>query len=110
MAVNARRLWLITYDIANPKRLTRLHRFMVKQATPVQYSVFCFEGSAAAMGQLMAAIETRIDKKADDVRGYLLPEPLQLVTLGRGALPGGVLLASELSPALRTLLQAAGKC
>lgn len=110
MAVNARRLWLITYDIAHPKRLVRLHRFLLKQATPVQYSVFCFEGSAAAMGQLMAAIETRIHPQADDVRGYLLPEPLQLVTLGRGALPAGVQLASALSPALRALLQAAGQC
>lgn len=110
MVINARRHWLIAYDIANPKRLSRLHRFLIKQATPVQYSVFCFEGSAAAMGQLMAAIERRIDRKADDVRGYLLPEPLQLVTLGRGAMPDGVLLTSELSPALRTLLHATGRC
>lgn len=109
MAMNARRHWLISYDIANPKRLSRLHRFLLKHATPIQYSVFCYEGSAATMGQLMAAIENRIDAKADDVRGYLLPEPLQLGTLGRGALPAGVLLESDLSPALRTLLQAAGK-
>lgn len=109
MALNARRHWLIAYDIANPKRLIRLHRFLRKQATPVQYSVFCFEGSAAAMGSLMAEIETRINPKADDVRGYLLPEPLQLVTIGRGSMPADVLLNSELSAALRMLLQAAGK-
>ena len=36
MAVNAPRAWLITYDITDPKRLARLHRFLVRQATPVQ--------------------------------------------------------------------------
>ena len=59
MALNTPRGWLITYDITNPKRLVRLHRFLVRQATPVQYSVFHFEGSAAQMGRLMADIETR---------------------------------------------------
>ena len=34
MALNAPRGWLITYDITDPKRLVRLHRFLVKQATP----------------------------------------------------------------------------
>lgn len=70
MALNTPRGWLITYDITNPKRLVRLHRFLVKQATPVQYSVFHFEGSAAQMGRLMADIETRIDVRTDDVRAY----------------------------------------
>ena len=52
MAINAPRGWLITYDITDPKRLVRLHRFLVRRATPVQYSVFHFEGSAALMGRL----------------------------------------------------------
>ena len=56
MALNTPRAWLITYDITDPRRLVRLHRFLVRQATPVQYSVFHFEGSAAQMGRLMADI------------------------------------------------------
>ena len=78
MALNTPRGWLITYDITNPRRLVRLHRFLVRQATPVQYSVFHFEGSAAQMGRLMADIETRIDAGTDDVRAYQLPEPLSI--------------------------------
>ena len=42
MALNAPRAWLITYDITNPKRLVRLHRFLIKQATPVQYGSMPF--------------------------------------------------------------------
>ena len=109
MALNTPRGWLVTYDITHPKRLVRLHRFLVKQATPVQYSVFHFEGSAAQMGRLMADIETRIDARTDDVRAYQLPEHLSIDTIGRGSLPGDTFLLSPTSPALQALLQAAGR-
>lgn len=109
MALNALRAWLITYDITDPKRLVRLHRFLIKQATPVQYSVFHFEGSAAQMGRLMADIETRIAPASDDVRAYQLPEHLSIDTLGRGGLPTDVFLLSPTSPGLQRLLQAAGR-
>lgn len=109
MALNTPRGWLITYDITDPKRLARLHRFLVKQATPVQYSVFHFEGSPAQMGRLMADIKTRIDPSSDDVRGYQLPEHLSIDTLGRGGLPASTFVLSSTSPCLQTLLQAVGK-
>lgn len=109
MALNTPRGWLITYDITDPKRLVRLHRFLVKQATPVQYSVFHFEGSPAQMGRLMAEIKSRIDPYSDDVRGYQLPEHLSIDTLGRGGLPTSAFLLSSTSPCLQTLLQAVGK-
>lgn len=108
MALNASRGWLITYDITHPKRLARLHRFLVKQATPVQYSVFHFEGSAAQMGRLMADIEKRIDLAKDDVRGYQLPEHMSIDTIGRGSLPGDTFLLSALHT-LQVLLQATGR-
>ncbi|MCK2127771.1 CRISPR-associated endonuclease Cas2 [Thauera aromatica] len=109
MALNAPRSWLITYDITDPRRLVRLHRFLVKAATPVQYSVFHYEGSPAQMGRLMAAIETRIDPRTDDVRGYQLPAQLSVDTLGRGHLPGETFLLSPHSPTLQALLEAAGR-
>lgn len=109
MALNTPRGWLITYDITHPKRLARLHRFLVKLATPVQYSVFHFEGNPAQMGRLMADIAARIDPDTDDVRGYQLPENLSIDTLGRGGLPSSTFVLSSTSPSLQLLLQAAGK-
>lgn len=109
MALNAPQGWLIAYDIADPRRLGRLHRFMVNMATPVQYSVFHFEGTPAAMGKLMQDLEGYIDPKADDVRAYALPKHLSVETLGKGRTSPDVQLYSEHSPQLRALLVASGK-
>lgn len=110
MVLNASRSWLIAYDIANPRRLGKLHRFLIKNAMPIQYSVFHFEGSPGRMGQLMADIADRIDPDEDDVRAYMLPNPLQMVTLGRGSIPGDTMLLSGVSPSLQKLLEATGRC
>ena len=49
MALNAPRAWLIAYDISDPKRLNRVHRFVIKHCVPVQYSLYYFEGSPRAV-------------------------------------------------------------
>jgi CRISPR-associated protein Cas2 len=108
MALNQQRTWLICYDITDPRRLVRLHRFLRKHAEPVQYSVFYYEASAAQLGRLVGEIEARIDRRSDDVRIYQLPERLECTTLGRGSLPGGSWLLSDRGAALAKLTQAAG--
>ena len=40
MADNQANLYLIAYDIADPKRLVKVHRTLKRQGLPVQYSVF----------------------------------------------------------------------
>ena len=35
--------YVISYDIGNPNRLLRVHRFLKGFALPIQYSVFYFE-------------------------------------------------------------------
>jgi len=100
MSQNETARYLVTYDIADPRRLTRLFRFMKKQGVPVQYSVFLVETSAAKMGILMSRIATMIHSQADDVRAYRLPENGWQVTLGTSilpedVLPGGFLLTSK---------------
>ncbi len=92
MAVNREVAWLVTYDIRNPRRLGRLHRFLVKRAVPIQYSVFALRASPAVVGQLVPEIEALIEPAEDDVRIYRIPEPAAVTTLGRGLLPEGVLL------------------
>lgn len=83
--------WLVTYDIADPKRLGRLFRYLKKQGVPVQYSVFLVDASAAKMASLVMAMAQLIDAQEDDVRAYRLPAKRWQVTLGASILPEGIL-------------------
>jgi CRISPR-associated protein Cas2 len=83
MAVNRPRRYLICYDIANPYRLVRVHRYLVKRALHVQYSVFLAHTSSQEMQKLMVGLADIINPSEDDVRSYALPATLTVETLGR---------------------------
>lgn len=89
------RAHLIAYDIADPKRLYRVHRYLKTVAMDLQYSVFVGRLSARALDRILREIEERIEPREDDVRIYPLPERCQAVALGRQHLPEGVLLTDE---------------
>lgn len=95
MALNLIRTWLITYDIADPKRLGRVHRYLKKVATPVQYSVFSAEETDAGIRHIRDDLAQLIHPKADDVRFYPLPRHLEVHHFGRSALPEGLLLLAD---------------
>ena len=69
----ARVRWLVTYDIADLRRLARLFKYLKKQGAPVQYSVFLVEASAMKMSNLIVQMAKLVDANADDVRAYHLP-------------------------------------
>ncbi len=91
MSQHANAQWLVTYDIADPKRLGRLFKFLKKQGVPVQYSVFLVDASAVKMASLVVQMAKMVDADADDVRAYRLPENRWRVTLGRAILPEGIM-------------------
>lgn len=95
MSQHASARWLVTYDIADPRRLGRLFKFLKKQGVPVQYSVFLVAASAVKMGSLIVQIAKIIDADADDVRAYRLPENTWKVTLGSSILPEDILPGGE---------------
>jgi len=90
MALNSPRNWLIAYDIADPVRLQRVHRYLRSRAVPVQYSVFATRASPMRIGSIRAGLADLIDHCQDDVRFYPVPEPADLTVLGMKALPEGL--------------------
>jgi CRISPR-associated protein Cas2 len=74
MSTHQKAQWLVNYDIADPKRLARVFKYLKKEGIPMQYSVFSVEASNAKMGAIMAHLATLIDARDDDVRAYRLPE------------------------------------
>jgi CRISPR/Cas system-associated endoribonuclease Cas2 len=82
--------WIIGYDIADPRRLERIHRAMVRRAMPIEYSVFLFLGTEKALRECLAAVENLMDEKADDVRCYPLPARGLQERIGKATLPEGI--------------------
>ena len=88
-----RRLYLVSYDIREPRRLQRVHHFLKQRAVALQYSVFVFEGTEADLQAVRRGIEDRIDPAEDDVRIYTLPEGVEVLPVGAtDPLPRGVVL------------------
>ena len=89
------RPWLICYDIADPRRLFKVHRYLKHSAIPVQYSVFLAHLTAARLRDVLAGIRERIDEREDDVRAYPIMAAPPVESVGRQILPEGVMLLGE---------------
>ena len=90
MTMRNTKTYLICYDIADPRRLGRLHRYLSKHAIPVQYSVFQARLTANQKTTLCEDIANLIDPRYDDVRIYHLPDKLEIVQFGINFFPEGV--------------------
>ena len=92
MSQNQSLPWLVTYDIAERRRLAQVFKMLKKAGVPVQYSVFSVGASAVTMGQLMVKITQIIHAKEDDVRAYRLPLHGWRAELGESMIPEGTWL------------------
>lgn len=81
---------LICYDITDPRRLRKIYRALKRQATPVQYSVFWFRGSAQQLKKCLGELKQLMNPNTDDIRAYPLPERGLRLCFGPAPLPEGV--------------------
>ncbi|GAB4403133.1 MAG: hypothetical protein OHK0048_21710 [Rhodoferax sp.] len=91
MAQNDSAHYLIAYDIRDPRRLGRVFRYLKKEATPIQYSLWLYSGRATQLGAVMTQIGRRINPNADDVRAYRIPAKPWAYAMGASLLPEGLL-------------------
>ena len=92
-ALSAGHRTLICYDIADPRRLGRVHRVIAKRAIQVQYSVYLFTGGDEELDDLLDQIQDIIAPARDDIRIYPVPRRLDLVMLGRRPIGAGIYLS-----------------
>jgi CRISPR-associated protein Cas2 len=95
MQSTGRRSWLVAYDIADPRRLARVHAYLKRRAIPVQYSVFVLHGGETLLERVLRGIGELIELADDDVRAYHLPDRCEIAMLGIQSLPEGVIVASS---------------
>jgi CRISPR-associated endonuclease Cas2 len=63
--------YLIAYDITEPKRIQRVHKFLKKKGgLPLQKSVFAWMGRDSTLQKLIKSLRKRLDEKQDDLRIY----------------------------------------
>jgi len=101
--MNARRTWIIGYDIASPRRLRRVARVLEKHAVRLQYSLFVATLTEPAFDRLWRTLAELINPRADDVRAWPVPEAALVETWGRG-LPPGIVLGDHRSRSMAGLL------
>lgn len=63
---------VVTYDIPNDKRRTKLHKTLCSYGTPVQYSVFECLVDDKELKRMQAAVKRILKPRLDDVRYYFL--------------------------------------
>lgn len=66
-------LFVIGYDITEPKRLQRVYRVMLRHATAIEYSIFLLSGTELAAKKCMQEVLKIIKFNEDDIRCYPLP-------------------------------------
>lgn len=82
--------YLIGYDISDEKRLQKIYKRMTEFATPIQYSVFLFEGNLAHLQKGLNKVLDILNKKEDDLRVYPLPAKGNQWQIGKLILPEGI--------------------
>jgi len=77
--------YVVCYDIADPKRLSKVIRFMKGKGIHLQYSVFLCTFTWQQLLMLKEKIRWLIDEDEDDVRIYPLPSGGKVIVMGQGA-------------------------
>lgn len=74
--------YLVAYDIANPRRLLRIHNLLKKEGLAVQRSLFFVHGTEPCLNRLLDRIATIMALREDDLRAYPVTHPRDVWTNG----------------------------
>ncbi|GIX24256.1 CRISPR-associated endonuclease Cas2 [Caldimonas sp.] len=103
MSKNASKTWLVAYDIADARRLRKIHRLLRRAGASVQYSAYSVCAGDDGLHDLLHGLAQHIDEAHDDIRAYHLPAHCKVWTLGCQELPEGIIVDAD--TAARMLLE-----
>ncbi len=90
MSIHRKHPHIACYDIADPRRLQRIHRYLKGIGIPLQYSVFLLYLNRDGLARVVRRLERLVDPREDDVRIYPLPQKPDWLWWGRPLMPEGV--------------------
>lgn len=74
--------YIICYDICDEKRLSKIHRYLIKKAMPIQYSVFYAELTPSQVEQIVEDL-IYLHHTQDDIRIYTVKNFKQSIFIGK---------------------------
>ena len=74
--------YLVVYDIADPRRLAKVHRLIKKKGIAAQRSVFFVQRTQAGVGELLDEMAALIKASEDDLRAYPIEHPAKVWSFG----------------------------
>lgn len=74
--------YMFSYDIAEPKRLARVNRFMKQSGLAAKKSVFFVQGTEQQMELFLNKLAKIINHSEDDIRAYPVVHPSRVWTTG----------------------------
>lgn len=74
--------YLVAYDIADNRRLQRIHRYLKKYGVAAQKSVFFVQGSEDRVNRLLDEVAEMMVLKEDDLRAYPILHPSKVWSSG----------------------------
>lgn len=87
--------YLLAYDIADPRRLQRVHYRLKKRGLAVQQSVFFVHATEGELTTLLDDLATVIKPREDDIRAYPIAHPGEVWLSGQRPLSGRLLRADD---------------
>ena len=85
---------IICYDIADPRRLRKVHKLLKSESLYLQRSIYAYKGTRLELAQLKQKILTKIDLKEDLVWGYQMPKQAFLHYWGKSPFMEGVYISN----------------
>jgi len=82
--------YIVCYDIADPRRLQRVHRYVANEAEFLQKSVYRLSADKASLKGFVSVLEELICPRTDDVRLYPLSSRVTLETWGKEVSLAGI--------------------
>lgn len=85
--------YLVCYDISDPERWRKVHKFLRGEGLALQLSVFAvFLEDSGGIRRIVSELGSLIDRREDDVRFYPVAARSKALSLGRQWLPDGLKL------------------
>jgi CRISPR-associated protein Cas2 len=87
--------YIVCYDVADPRRLARIHRRIKRDGVALQKSVFDCQLDKRRLGNLIRDVRELMDDSVDDLRIYCPHLDAEIEWIGKLPMPSDIQLFND---------------